>query len=70
MPSVALARRLAKTRGLQGVIVIGIASGRFSVASWAETPRRSDELGKLADFIIREVELGVVPMESFEEGAE
>ena len=68
LPSVALARRLAKQRGLDGMVIIGFAAGEFSVASYGSTLRQCHELGKLVDFIVNAIEQERVKLPSLDTG--
>ena len=68
LPSVALARRLAKQRGLNGLVMIGFANGMFSCASYGGTLRQCHELGKLVDFIVNAIEQEKVKLPSLDTG--
>ena len=68
LPSVALARRLAKQRNLDGLLMIGFAGGEFCCASYGGTLRQCHELGKLVDFIVNAVEQEKVKLPSLDTG--
>jgi hypothetical protein len=68
LPSVALAERLAKLRGLDGVVIIGFAEGKFCLASYGGTLRQCHELGKLGDFIAEAIEQERVKLPSMDTG--
>jgi hypothetical protein len=68
LPSVALARRLAKQRGLDGLVIIGFAEGEFCLASYGGTLRQCHELGGLVDFITEAIEQEKVRLPSLDTG--
>ena len=68
LPSVALARRLAKQRGLDGVVIDRLCGRQVLPRLYGGTLRQCHELGKLVDFIVNAVEQEKVKLSSLDTG--